>query len=305
MDEIQTILNLNVEEFKKIVEDCNSISDILKRCGRCDNGSQRKILKRLIKEHNCDTSKFGSVNNRRKYKLIEKECPICKIKFSTRLGEKKEKTTCSISCSNSYFYEERHNSKINKKRRESAIKYCETIGVIPLNKTHCKVCSVEFLPKRRGKGKHSSYCSNKCACVDRKNNPEYIRKLKESHNKRVLDGTHAGWKSRNMPSYAELFFMDVLRSNGIEYEFEKHVGKYFIDFAINSKNIALEIDGKQHLQKERMESDKLKDEFLKSNGWKVYRIQWKSINSENGKLYIKTEIDKFLEFYKISLIKQS
>lgn len=103
-----------------------------------------------------------------------------------------------------------------------------------------------------------------------------------------------------MPSYAELFFMDVLRNNEIEYEFEKHVGKYFIDFAINSKNIALEIDGKQHLQKERMESDKLKDEFLKSNGWKVYRIQWKSINSEIGKSYIKKEINKFLEFYKSS-----
>lgn len=298
MDEIQTRLNLNVEEFKKIVEDCNSISDILKRCGRCDNGSQRKILKRLIKEHNCDTSKFGSVNNRRKYKLIEKECPICKIKFVTGLGEPREKTTCSMTCSNSHFFGKRYNDTINKKRSESSKRYRESIGIVPLQRIRCKLCSVEFLPKRRGKGKHSSYCSNKCACVDRKNNPEYIRKLKESHNKRVADGTHIGWKSRNMPSYAELFFMDVLKNNEIEYEFEKHVGKYFIDFAINSKNIALEIDGKQHLQKERMESDTLKDTFLKSVGWNVYRIQWKSINSETGKLYIKTEIDKFLEFCK-------
>lgn len=298
MNEIQIYSNLNIKEFKKVVENCNSISDILKKCGRYDNGGQRKILKKLIKEHKCDTSKFGSINNNRKYKLVEKECPVCRVKFVTGLGEPKEKTTCSVICSNSYFLDKRYNDVINKKRHESAIKYYETIGVIPLNTILCKMCSVEFLPKRRNKGKLSLYCTNKCACVDRKNNPEYIKKLKDSHNKRVLNGTHIGWKSRNIPSYAELFFMDVLRNNGIEYEFEKHVGKYFIDFAINSKNIALEIDGKQHLQKERMESDKLKDEFLKSIGWTVYRIQWKSINSETGKLYIKTEIDKFLEFYK-------
>ena len=33
-------------------------------------------------------------------------------------------------------------------------------------------------------------------------------------------------------------------------------------------------------------------------GWKVYRIKWKSINTDSGKLYIKNEIDKFLEFYR-------
>jgi very-short-patch-repair endonuclease len=281
------------------------VSEILKKCGRCDNGGQRKILKDLIKEHNCDTSKFGSVNNLRKYDLIEKECPICKVKFFTRKGEKKEKTTCSISCSNSYFYDKRYSNEINKKRRIAITKYHENNGVTPLKTTLCKVCSCEFLPKRRSDGKQSVYCSRKCASVNRKNDPEYIRKLKESQNKRVLNGTHVGWKSRAMPSYAELFFMDVLRNNEIEYEFEKHVGKYFIDFAINSKNIALEIDGKQHSQKDRSESDKLKDEYLKSIGWKVYRIKWKSINSEIGKSYIKTEINKFLKFYKSSLEHQN
>ena len=294
MNEIQTILNLTVEEFKKIVENCNSVSDVLKKCGRHDNGGQRKLLRRLIGEHNCDTSRFGTINNQRKYKLVEKECPICKIKFVTGLGEPKEKTTCSVTCSNSHFLGKRYNDEINKKRSESSKRYHESIGTVPLQRIRCKLCTEEFLARR----KRSLYCSNKCSISDRKNNPEYIRKLRESQNKRVLNGTHLGWKSRNMPSYAELFFMDVLRNNGIEYEFEKHVGKYFIDFAINSKNIALEIDGKQHLQKERMKSDKLKDEFLKSIGWTVYRIPWKSINSETGKLYIKTEIDKFLEFYK-------
>lgn len=39
-------------------------------------------------------------------------------------------------------------------------------------------------------------------------------------------------------------------------------------------------------------------EYMKSMGIKVYRIQWKNINSKEGKNYINEEIDKFLTFYK-------
>jgi hypothetical protein len=30
----------------------------------------------------------------------------------------------------------------------------------------------------------------------------------------------------------------------------------------------------------------------------VYRIEWKSINTQTGKDYIKNEIDKFIKYYK-------
>ena len=59
----------------------------------------------------------------------------------------------------------------------------------------------------------------------------------------------------------------------------------------------MEIDGKQHKLKERKESDEIRDKLLIKSGIKVYRIEWKSINTEKGKEYIKNEIDKFLEFY--------
>ena len=68
-------------------------------------------------------------------------------------------------------------------------------------------------------------------------------------------------------------------------------------FAINDRLIALEIDGKQHNNIERKKSDKAKDKYLKKLGWKVYRIPWKEIKSDIGKLYIKNEIEKFLNFY--------
>ena len=54
----------------------------------------------------------------------------------------------------------------------------------------------------------------------------------------------------------------------------------------------------RHLQHDdRKDYDKIRDERLEKVGIKVYRIKWKSINNENGKKYIKNEINKFLDFY--------
>ena len=57
----------------------------------------------------------------------------------------------------------------------------------------------------------------------------------------------------------------------------------------------MEVDGKQHSY--RKEHDDLRDELLTNNGYNVYRIKWKSINSKNGKDYIKEEIEKFINYY--------
>ena len=69
---------------------------------------------------------------------------------------------------------------------------------------------------------------------------------------------------------------------------------YFLDFKIG--NIDLEIDGKQHNYEEQKEKDKIRDKYLRKAGYIVYRIKWKSINSESGKKYIKEEIEKLLKF---------
>lgn len=73
---------------------------------------------------------------------------------------------------------------------------------------------------------------------------------------------------------------------------------YFLDYYFPEKNLCLEIDGKQHEIEERKLSDSIRDKALKESGIDVYRIKWKSINTESGKNYIKKEIDKFLQYYK-------
>lgn len=105
--------------------------------------------------------------------------------------------------------------------------------------------------------------------------------------------------SRNITSFAENFFINVLSNElpNVSYIREKRFGKYFLDFFFEDKMFDLEIDGKQHLYKERAESDKKRDEFLKENNVIVYRISWNEINSDDGKNKMKAKIDAFIEFY--------
>lgn len=120
-------------------------------------------------------------------------------------------------------------------------------------------------------------------------------KLRKIQLEKVQNGTHKGWTTRNIKSYAEQFFETVLNNNKIKYNREKKVGKYFLDFVIG--NIDLEIDGKQHKYKDRKESDTIRDEFLRKQGYFVYRIAWNEIKTNDGKQMMKDKIELFLDFY--------
>lgn len=116
----------------------------------------------------------------------------------------------------------------------------------------------------------------------------------------MSEGRHQGWKNRNITSYPEKFWINVLQNNKIGYRREDFSNKkYFLDFLLekNDKKIDLEIDGKQHLYKDRKESDKKRDLYLKELGYIVYRIPWNEINTEKGKKLMATKIETFLTFY--------
>lgn len=72
---------------------------------------------------------------------------------------------------------------------------------------------------------------------------------------------------------------------------------YFLDFFFPDKMIDLEIDGKQHKYKDRKQSDKVGDNLLRKSGYNIFRIEWKSINNDTGKQYIRERISEFLEFF--------
>lgn len=161
----------------------------------------------------------------------------------------------------------------------------------------CVHCGKKFETRKKLTRK---FCSKSCGKKHNGHSPQTIEKLRNIMLEKVKNGTHIGWKSRKgkEPSYPEKFFMGVLDENAIKYEHELPCGKYFIDFAIKEKMIALEIDGKQHQYEDRKKKDLEKDKYLIDNGWKVCRIQWKSINNLDGKIYIKEQINRFLQFYR-------
>lgn len=93
---------------------------------------------------------------------------------------------------------------------------------------------------------------------------QYHLENPEAHPNRKLAG------NRTKISYPEQIAYDWMVENGIAFEHQKQIGKYFPDFVID--NLIIEIDGEYWHNDEK---DKLKDEFFNRNGYTVLRIKAK------------------------------
>lgn len=292
MNKFQEIITSDIEKFKIVVNESNGKGEICRKYNFCDNGKVRKIIQKFIDEYKLNISHFGMKSHPKKYKSTEKICPVCKNSFSTQINHPREKFTCSYKCSNTFFSNIRHTKKSKEKLSNTLKKLYDDRGRTSLIKIVCVICGEEKMTRK----KTQKCCSNKCSSIFRNQNPTYKQHLKEATQRSLKSGTHKPWKPRSNPSYPEKFFMEVLKNNNIEYKHDEKCGKYYIDFAIENKKIALEIDGKQHKYTDRMIKDIEKNKYLTEVGWKVYRIDWNSINKEDGKKLMKEKIDKFLDF---------
>lgn len=283
----------------------NIDKDILEYFSQIGINSREQISKKNLSNHWLEIQK-------RDYELNTKYCEYCgkKLPFEKRfakccnqscgsaLGNKKkgsrsEETKQKISKT---FSEGIKQHKYKLANQYGIYKYGDENILIP-HKVICEWCGKEFETLKRIK-----YCSNECKIQGRN------KKISESIKERIKNGTFKGWATRNILSYSEKFWIEVLKNNNIKYIKEYSLKRensqsYFLDFYIehNDRKIDLEIDGKQHLFKDRKEHDKLRDKYIKSKGIEVYRIPWNEINSENGKQLMKEKIDKFLEFYNMQV----
>jgi len=168
----------------------------------------------------------------------------------------------------------------------------------------CECCKKE-MKEKYGSGR---FCSKKCArkFSTAKNRKEITKKMIKTMRE---NDSFSGYP-RNHPSYPEKFFIEVLKNKNIFdkciFQFKVHKkkdlqvnehGNYFLDFYFLEKKIDLEIDSGFHLIGDCPSRDKIRDERLIKNGIKVYRIMWKNIKNDEGKEYIKNEIEKFMNFY--------
>jgi len=145
----------------------------------------------------------------------------------------------------------------------------------------CLNCNEEFETKVKKKKCCSRSCSVSYSNKKKWSNEEYRKEMSEFAINRHKNGEEQfGFQTREKfkMSYPEEIAQRKLDELNLDYQFNLKVGKYFIDFAIKDKMIAIEIDGQQHELPERKKSDERKDNFLKNEGWEIFRIKWPSEN---------------------------
>ena len=96
-----------------MIQDCYSKSDICRKFDWPINGSGLRKAQKFIDDNDFDISHFDTHRLARKWKIIKKKCPVCSKIFETQDGHPREKTTCSYSCSNTYFRSGKDNPNYN------------------------------------------------------------------------------------------------------------------------------------------------------------------------------------------------
>lgn len=100
------------EQMEELVKDSVSYNEVLGKTQLPKNGTGHRKIKKLIADYGCDTSHFSTKASidkfHRKYKVVERICPVCSKVFEVSEGNPKAKITCSYGCSNTYFAHSRN-----------------------------------------------------------------------------------------------------------------------------------------------------------------------------------------------------
>lgn len=229
------------------------------------------------------------------------KCLSCGKEFtkewrSSQKARKKPLLYCCRSCANKRTFTDEQNKKKGRPGRRAS-NYID--GRSKLRKLKTRECSICGTPI------NALSKTGLCSVCYPKNMPnETKERNRQSQRKRIEQGKHIGWKSRNITSYPEQFFMRVFDNMGVgdryihNYCIRKSdlgiddASNYFLDFYFESAKLDIEIDGKQHKREDRKKSDETRDALLESYGIQVYRIPWRNPICEESKDYIQLEIGK-------------
>lgn len=111
--------------------------------------------------------------------------------------------------------------------------------------------------------------------------PEVREKISKSNKLFLQKNPHMVPYLRNhssKKSFPEIIFENLLISNNIEgWKYNFSVGSYVFDFAFDKIKLDIEIDGSQHKLENMVKRDIIRDEFSKSIGWEVIRIEAKDV----------------------------
>lgn len=70
-----------------------------------------------------------------------------------------------------------------------------------------------------------------------------------------------------------LFWMQVTKGefHGIDFDRQRIIGNYIVDFYVKKLGLVIEIDGSSHIGKEKYDAER--EAYLRSLGLRIYRIQ--------------------------------
>ena len=63
-----------------------------------------------------------------------------------------------------------------------------------------------------------------------------------------------------------------LRQHGFKFRRQTPIGRYIVDFACFSPKLVIEVDGGQHAQTGHAARDRLRDDWLISEGFQIHRV---------------------------------
>lgn len=106
-------MDITKKDFAKIVKESVSKSEVCRKLGLHSNGTGLRKIVELCEKYSVDISHFShkaAIDKFQKvYQRVTKNCPVCQKQFETLSGHKKEKITCSYSCSNTFFRSGKNN----------------------------------------------------------------------------------------------------------------------------------------------------------------------------------------------------
>lgn len=211
---------------------------------------------------------------------------------------------CKI-CNREYKSLAAFSEHVGKKHNFTLIEYYTIYENFKVPK--CEICD-NNAKQRRGLNFNKTCCSIECIKKYKSTTIKFSDETREILRQKRLAYMKANpektaWRTKNNMSWPEKFFINACKDAGLLNKFlfirEKSFYPYFADFTIEEEKVVIEIDGSQHLNKDRYESDCKKDNLIASMGYKIYRIPAKLLYSEIDRKIVIEELTKFINSDKI------
>jgi len=259
---------------------------VIKKCEQCGNSYNGRAD---IKHQRYCYRQCSGISNINK---IQRNCFICGEKFEVQpnVVNKGNGKFCSVKCKNEHT--KTLTGELNPLYKK-------------INK-NCQICGKEFLsPFGRVSEGNGKFCSKQCyakhlTTIHGENHPNWKPKIdvnchncgkefevhhyktKSGHNLFCSQNCAGAYNFNKMITYntsIEITVEEILKTLNVNYETQKIIGHFIVDFYLSDYNLIIEADGDYwHNLKKGIDQDKRKNTYFKNHGYNLLRLWEHEIN---------------------------